>query len=145
MATLKGGTVVDGNFYVEGGLHVRNITDDSGNKLPHFAGEDTIKQNRLVKFADNEGGITYSPFGDSSTVDATILSSYTSDNQQKDFAFKGESMSFPYKSFELQTKDSTIKDDKGNIIETNLIDSYKVDPLEEGFSKDVFPSSFVLV
>lgn len=145
MATLKGGTVVDGNFYVEGGLHVRNITDDSGNKLPHFAGEDTIKQNRLIKFADNEGGIIYSPFGDNSTVDTTILSAFTKDDQQKDFSFKKEKMSFPYKSFELETVDSILKDEKGNTIETSYIDSYKVDPLEEEFSVDIFPSSFVLV
>ncbi len=57
MAYLKGGTVVDGNIYVEGGLRVKQIIDSSGRNLPHLAGDDSSVPDRLVRFSDTTGGI----------------------------------------------------------------------------------------
>ena len=63
MAYIKGGSVVDGNLYIEGGLIVRNISTSAGGQLPTLDDGDT-KTDRLVKFINNNGGLRYSSFGD---------------------------------------------------------------------------------
>lgn len=71
MGYLKGGTVVDGNLYIEGGLVVRNISTSAGGKLPTLDDGDT-HSDRLVKFKNNNGGLQYSSFGETvSTVSDT--------------------------------------------------------------------------
>lgn len=71
MAYLKGGSVVDGNLYIEGGLIVRNISTNTGGQLPTLDDGDT-KSDRLVKFKNNNGGLRYSSFGETvSTVSDT--------------------------------------------------------------------------
>ena len=71
MAYLKGGSVVDGNLYIEGGLIVRNISTNTGGQLPTLNDGDT-KSDRLVKFKNNNGGLRYSSFGETiSTVSDT--------------------------------------------------------------------------
>lgn len=71
MAYLKGGSVVDGNLYIEGGLVVRNISTSAGGQLPTLDDNDT-KSDRLVKFKNNNGGLRYSSFGETvSTVSDT--------------------------------------------------------------------------
>ena len=55
MAYIKGGSVVDGNLYIEGGLVVRNISTSAGGKLPTLDDEAT-KTDRLVKFINYNGG-----------------------------------------------------------------------------------------
>lgn len=60
MAYLKGGTLIDGNIYVEGGLRVKQIIDSSGNKLPHLDNDGSSKVKRLVKFTDANAAISYS-------------------------------------------------------------------------------------
>ena len=63
MAYIKGGSVVDGNLYIEGGLVVRNISTSAGGQLPTLDDGDT-KTDRLVKFINNNGGLRYSSFGE---------------------------------------------------------------------------------
>ena len=63
MGYLKGGTVVDGNLYIEGGLVVRNISTSAGGQLPTLDDGDT-KSDRIVKFKNYNGGLQYSSFGE---------------------------------------------------------------------------------
>ena len=63
MAYLKGGSVVDGNLYIEGGLVVRNISTSAGGQLPTLDDGDT-KSDRIVKFKNYNGGLQYSSFGE---------------------------------------------------------------------------------
>lgn len=60
MAYLKGGTVVDGNLYVEGGLRVKQIIDSSGKKMPHLQDDTSSVGGRIVKFTDANAAIRYS-------------------------------------------------------------------------------------
>lgn len=68
MAYLKGGTVVDGNLYIEGGLVVRNISTSAGGQLPTLDDESALSD-RLVKFINNNGGLKYSSFGETVSTD----------------------------------------------------------------------------
>lgn len=63
MAYIKGGSVVDGNLYIEGGLVVRNISTSAGGQLPTLDDGDT-HSDRLVKFKNYNGGLQYSSFGE---------------------------------------------------------------------------------
>lgn len=66
MAYLKGGSVVDGNLYVEGGLIVRNITTSSGagGQLPTIDDE-CAKGSYLVKFDNDQGALKYTALQES--------------------------------------------------------------------------------
>lgn len=68
MAYLKGGSVVDGNLYIEGGLIVRNISTSAGGQLPTLDDESALSD-RLVKFINNNGGLRYSSFGETVSTD----------------------------------------------------------------------------
>lgn len=57
MAYLKGGSLIDGNLYVEGGLRVKKITDSSGRPLPHLWDSESSVANCLVKFMDRQGAL----------------------------------------------------------------------------------------
>ena len=59
MAYLKGGSVVDGNLYIEGGLVVRNIATSTGGQLPTLD-EGDAQSDYLVKFTNNNGALKYS-------------------------------------------------------------------------------------
>lgn len=59
MAYLKGGSVVDGNLYIEGGLVVRNISTSTGGQLPTLD-EGDAQSDYLVKFINNNGALKYS-------------------------------------------------------------------------------------
>lgn len=60
MAYIKGGSVVDGNLYVEGGLVVRNIMSSSGGgKIPTVEDE-CARADYLIKFVNENGAIKYS-------------------------------------------------------------------------------------
>lgn len=72
MGYLKGGTVVDGNLYIEGGLVVRNISTSAGGQLPTLDDGDT-KTDRLVKFKNYNGGLQYSSFGETVSTDSENL------------------------------------------------------------------------
>lgn len=54
---IKGGTVVDGNLYVEGGLRVNDIKDASGNLYPYI---DSYMENRVLKWGETKGAIVTS-------------------------------------------------------------------------------------
>lgn len=47
---IKGGSVVDGNFYIEGGLRVNSIKDAQGNS---YISTNSLKANRLLKVGSN--------------------------------------------------------------------------------------------
>lgn len=66
MAYLKGGSVVDGNLYVEGGLVVRNITTSSGagGQIPTID-DDCAKGSYIVKFDNDQGAIKYTTLKES--------------------------------------------------------------------------------
>lgn len=79
MAYIKGGSVVDGNLYIEGGLIVRNISTSAGGQLPTLDDGDT-KTDRLVKFINNNGGLRYSSFGE--TVSSEGVNLYVGDKEE---------------------------------------------------------------
>ena len=102
MAYLKGGSVVDGNLYVEGGLVVRNIATSAGGQLPTLD-EGDAQSDYLVKFINNNGALRYSSLKENSTGDTLSTVSST-------FNFKVNS----------NTDALTIKRNNSNIIEVSL-------------------------
>ena len=104
MAYLKGGSVVDGNLYVEGGLVVRNIATSAGGQLPTLD-EGDAKSDYLVKFINNNGALRYSSLKENSTGGKLTLSTVDSI-----FNFKVNS----------NTDALTIKRNNSNIIEVSL-------------------------
>lgn len=54
---IKGGSVVDGNLYVEGGLRVNSIKDADGNTYPHIGDNSSYIENRLLKWGEQSGEI----------------------------------------------------------------------------------------
>ena len=82
MAYIKGGSVVDGNLYIEGGLVVRNISTSAGGQLPTLDDGDT-KTDRLVKFINNNGGLKYSSFGETVSGDGKGVKLYVGRNKEE--------------------------------------------------------------
>ena len=104
MAYLKGGSVVDGNLYVEGGLVVRNIATSAGGQLPTLE-EGDAKSDYLVKFINNNGALRHSSLKENSIGGELTLSTVDSI-----FNFKVNS----------NTDALTIKRNNSNIIEVSL-------------------------
>ena len=82
MGYLKGGTVVDGNLYIEGGLVVRNISTSAGGQLPTLDDESALSD-RLVKFINNNGGLKYSSFGETVSSDGNGVKLYVGRNKEE--------------------------------------------------------------
>ena len=82
MGYLKGGTVVDGNLYIEGGLVVRNISTSAGGQLPTLDDESALSD-RLVKFINNNGGLKYSSFGETVSSDEKKVKLYVGRNKEE--------------------------------------------------------------
>ena len=82
MGYLKGGTVVDGNLYIEGGLVVRNISTSAGGQLPTLDDESALSD-RLVKFINNNGGLKYSSFGATVSGDEKKVKLYVGRNKEE--------------------------------------------------------------
>ena len=61
MAYLKGGTYVDGDFYVEGTLRVNRIANLANDYFPYLSEAGSSKTHYIVWFSSNDGGIEYSP------------------------------------------------------------------------------------
>lgn len=73
MAYIKGGSVVDGNLYVEGGLVVRNIMSSSGGgKIPTVEDE-CARADYLIKFVNENGAIKYSTLQEFKNSDILTL------------------------------------------------------------------------
>lgn len=104
MAYLKGGSVVDGNLYVEGGLVVRNIATSAGGQLPTLD-EGDAQSDYLVKFINNNGALRFSSLKENSTGGKLTLSTVDSI-----FNFKVND----------NTDALTIKRNNSNIIEVSL-------------------------
>ena len=113
MAYLKGGSVVDGNLYVEGGLIVRNIATSAGGQLPTLD-EGDAQSDYLVKFINNNGALRYSSLKENSTGDTLSTVSST-------FNFKVND----------NTDALTIKRNNSNIIEVSLNTSSNYITVEE--------------
>ena len=113
MAYLKGGSVVDGNLDVEGGLVVRNIATSAGGQLPTLD-EGDAQSDYLVKFINNNGALRYSSLKENSTGDTLSTVSST-------FNFKVNS----------NTDALTIKRNNSNIIEVSLNTSSNYITVEE--------------
>ena len=137
MAYLKGGSVVDGNLYVEGGLVVRNIATSAGGQLPTLD-EGDAQSDYLVKFINNNGALRYSSLKENSTGDTLSTVSST-------FNFKVNSntdaltikrnnsniieVSLNTSSNYITVKDSTIYDENKTLISDDIINTIDVDTL----------------
>ena len=137
MAYLKGGSVVDGNLYVEGGLVVRNIATSAGGQLPTLD-EGDAQSDYLVKFINNNGALRYSSLKENSTGDTLSTVSST-------FNFKVNSntdaltikrnnsniieVSLNTSSNYITVKDSTIYDENKTLISDDIINTIGVDTL----------------
>lgn len=145
MAYLKGGSVVDGNLYVEGGLVVRNIATSAGGQLPTLDVDDA-NSDRLVKFKNNNGALVYSSLKENATGD--ILSTvsptfnFKVNNDTDALTIKRNDsntieVSLKTSSNYITVEDSTIYDEKGASISDGIIDTIEVDTLGSSL-----PSSF---
>lgn len=129
MAYLKGGSVVDGNLYVEGGLVVRNIATSAGGQLPTLD-EGDAQSDYLVKFINNNGALRYSSLKENSTGDtlSTVSSTFNfkvNDNTDALTIKRNDSntieVSLNTSSNYITVKDSTIYDEKGTEITESFI------------------------
>lgn len=74
MAYLRGGSVVDGDLYIEGKLIIENTTDANGVALPKFGTEEDAKgADYIVVLKDNNGGITHVKSIASTWIDAAKI------------------------------------------------------------------------
>ena len=137
MAYLKGGSVVDGNLYVEGGLVVRNIATSAGGQLPTLD-EGDAQSDYLVKFINNNGALRYSSLKENSTGDtlSTVSSTFNfkvNDNTDALTIKRNNSniieVSLNTSSNYITVGDSTIYDEKGASISDGIINTIDVDTL----------------
>ena len=158
MAYIKGGSVVDGNLYIEGGLVVRNISTSAGGQLPTLDDGDT-HSDRLVKFKNYNGGLQYSSFGETvSSVkdgekDRKEVNLYVGETKDEfntlGVSFGGTKKSDNTKVFTI-TNDSAIKIDintsasKIMVIEKGILDDKKkpVDIKNFDVTTNYIPESF---
>lgn len=150
MAYLKGGSVVDGNLYVEGGLVVRNIATSAGGQLPTLE-QNSAKADYIIKFINDQGALRYTQLGEWESADESFIftdkDSFTfkvnGDSTESTEAINIKKNSSTVK-FTLNTssnyitvKDSIIYDENGNPIPDGIIDTIEVDTLGTSL-----PSSF---
>ena len=137
MAYLKGGSVVDGNLYVEGGLVVRNIATSAGGQLPTLD-EGDAQSDYLVKFINNNGALRYSSLKENSTGDtlSTVSSTFNfkvNDNTDVLTIKRNNSniieVSLNTSSNYITVKDSTIYDENKTLISDDIINTIGVDTL----------------
>ena len=137
MAYLKGGSVVDGNLYIEGGLVVRNIATSAGGQLPTLD-EGAAKSDYLVKFINNNGALRYSSLKENSTGDtlSTVSSTFNfkvNDNTDALTIKRNNSniieVSLNTSSNYITVKDSTIYDENKAPISDDIINTIEVDTL----------------
>lgn len=79
MAYLKGGSYVDGDFYVEGSLKVNRLINSVNDYFPYLSVASGSKQDYLVIFGDNTGGIKFSPIKVTNTG-SNVTISLSTDN-----------------------------------------------------------------
>ena len=135
MAYLKGGSVVDGNLYVEGGLVVRNIATSAGGQLPTLD-EGDAQSDYLVKFINNNGALRYSSLKENSTGDtlSTVSSTFNFkvNNDTDALTIKRNNsniieVSLKTSSNYITVKDSTIYNEKGTEITKSFINGITED------------------
>ena len=139
MAYLKGGSVVDGNLYIEGGLVVRNIATSAGGQLPTLD-EGDAQSDYLVKFINNNGALRYSSLKENSTGGELTLSTVdyifnfkVNDNTDA-LTIKRNNpniieVSLNTSSNYITVKDSTIYDENKAPISDDIINTIEVDTL----------------
>lgn len=137
MAYLKGGSVVDGNLYVEGGLVVRNIATSAGGQLPTLD-TNSAKSDYLIKFINDKGALFYTQLGES--ADSSIFTDKDSfvfkldggvtgteaiklekDNTSVKIILENTSSNY------ITVKDSTIYNEKGTEITKSFINDITAD------------------
>ena len=142
MAYLKGGSVVDGNLYIEGGLVVRNISTSTGGQLPTLD-EGDAQSDYLVKFINDNGALRYS-----SLKEDTLGETFSTDNATFEFNVDSNSKALTIKKegstikFTLNTSskdiivndETPIYDSKGNQIDNLSIESILATGIPESFS-----------
>ena len=137
MAYLKGGSVVDGNLYVEGGLVVRNIATSAGGQLPTLDEGDAQSDYR-VKFINNNGALRYSSLKENSTGDtlSTVSSTFNfkvNDNTDALTIKRNNSniieVSLNTSSNYITVEESTIYDENKTLISDDIINTIDVDTL----------------
>lgn len=132
MAYLKGGSVVDGNLYIEGGLVVRNISTSTGGQLPTLD-EGDAQSDYLVKFINNNGALKYSYIKEDITGEtiSTDKSTFNFNVDSDSNALTIEKNTDNSITFTLNTSSKDISvnettpiyDSKGNRIDNISIDS----------------------
>lgn len=132
MAYLKGGSVVDGNLYIEGGLVVRNISTSTGGQLPTLD-EGDAQSDYLVKFINNNGALKYSSIkeditGDTISTDRSTFNFNVDSNSNALTIEKNTDNSIKFtlntSSKDISVNETTpIYDSKGNQIDNISIDS----------------------
>lgn len=80
MAYLKGGSYVDGDFYVEGALKVNKIVNSVNDYFPYLSVASGSKKDYLVVFGDNSGGIRFSPVKVTGGNNSAVAISLSTDN-----------------------------------------------------------------
>ena len=143
MAYLKGGSVVDGNLYIEGGLVVRNISTSTGGQLPTLD-EGDAQSDYLVKFINNNGALKYSSIKEDITRDtiSTDRSTFNFNVDSDSNALTIEKNTDNSIKFTLNTSSKDISvnettpiyDSKGNRIDNISIDSILDTGVPESFS-----------
>lgn len=136
MAYLKGGSVVDGNLYVEGGLVVRNIATSAGGQLPTLD-EGNANSDYIVKFINNNGALKYSSLKENltgetlSTVNPIFNFRVNNDTDALTIEKKDNSIEVSLKTSSnyITVGDSTIYNEKGASISDEIIDTIEVDTL----------------
>lgn len=157
MAYIKGGSVVDGNLYIEGGLVVRNISTSTGGQLPTLDDGDA-KSDYLVKFINDNGALQYSSLIETKTqkndktktqlfVDNPILGVFLENTEAFEIT---ESNDKKYCSITFKASPKNIEVTEADVygvgisnkIEANFADSIKPGDLNESGGEITIPSSF---
>lgn len=134
MAYLKGGSVVDGNLYVEGGLVVRNIATSAGGQLPTLD-TNSAKSDYFIKFINDKGALFYTQLGES--ADNSIFT----DNDS--FVFKLDGGVTGTEAIKLEKDNTSVKiilentSSKNTTIKETPIYSEKGTEITKSFINDI--------
>lgn len=137
MAYLKGGSVVDGNLYVEGGLVVRNITTSAGGQLPTLD-MDSAQSDHIVKFINDKGALFYTQLGESADrnyifTDKDSFTFKVNGNGSESIEALNIKKSSSTVEFTLNTSSKNIIVNDSTIYRENKIE------VEEGFIDKILP------
>ena len=83
MAYLRGGSVVDGDLYIEGKLIIEDTTDANGIALPKFESADDAEGAGYIVVLDNDNGnITHVKSISDTKIDSATVADSSDDSGQ---------------------------------------------------------------